>query len=143
MTIVFRIQNPRSENVSFSQFDLWLGNYFLKLPSLLKRAVAFSVPLNLHGSSLQISKPENILYSRRFLRNLKKKVKEKAEQLPDKLDITGMSRISSLIDFDDRYTAPIHGYKDALDYYQRCSSVKFIEDIQIPTLIVNAINDSL
>jgi hypothetical protein len=53
-----------------------------------------------------------------------------------------LSKITTLIEFDDHYTAPIHGYKDALDYYAKCSSIHFINDIKIPTLIVNALNDS-
>jgi len=120
----------------------YLGEQKDNLAKQVNKAVVYSVPLNLHGSSVQISKPENILYSKRFLRNLKKKIKQKALHLPDQLDKKGIAKINSLVGFDDRYTAPIHGFKDALDYYHNCSAIKFVDDIKIPTLIVNALNDS-
>jgi len=107
----------------------------------IKRAVVFSVPLHLHSSCVKISESSNYLYSRRFLKNLKKKIMSKAEQMPDKLDIKGLKNIKTLKDFDDKYTAPIHGFKDAEDYYNACSSIYFLESIKTPTLIVNAAND--
>lgn len=103
--------------------------------------VAFSVPLNLHSSCITISKPSNFIYSKRFLSNLKKKVKAKWHKMPDKIDIAPLKNIETLISFDDHYTAPIHGFKNAVDYYESCSSINFINDIKVPTLIVNAIND--
>jgi predicted alpha/beta-fold hydrolase len=45
------------------------------------------------------------------------------------------------LEFDDRYTAPLHGFKDALDYYTQCSSIHFLKNIKVPTLIINARND--
>lgn len=120
----------------------YLGEQNYELPDQVKRSVVFSVPLNLHGSSIEISKAHNILYSMRFLRHLKKKIREKSALMPDKLSINGLSKIKSLLDFDNYYTGPIHGFKDAIDYYTQCSSIHFLKDIQIPTLIVNALNDS-
>ena len=57
------------------------------------------------------------------------------------LDVTGIDRINTLIDFDDRYTAPLHGFDSARQYYDRCSSIHFVKNIRIPTLIINALND--
>jgi len=57
------------------------------------------------------------------------------------LDATNLENITSLEQFDDRYTGPLHGYKNARDYYQRCSANGFLNTISIPTLIVNALND--
>ena len=45
------------------------------------------------------------------------------------------------MDFDDAYTAPIHGFENALDYYEKCSSRHFLKNISLPTLVVNALND--
>jgi predicted alpha/beta-fold hydrolase len=120
----------------------YLGEQGDNLSELIKKAVVFSVPLHLHGSSQEISKAHNILYAKRFLRNLRKKVKDKAALRPGDLNVDPLSTISTIIEFDDEYTAPIHGYKDAIDYYNQCSSINFISDICIPTLIVNALNDS-
>ena len=106
----------------------------------IKSAVVFSVPLDLHHSSLQIGKNSNILYTKRFLRTLKKKVKEKANYFQG-IDVAALHEIKDLKTFDDRFTAPIHGYMDALDYYKSCSAVFILNEIKIPTLIINALND--
>ena len=106
----------------------------------IKKAVAFSVPMELHSSCLKISKPSNWVYSNRFLNSLKAKVIAKSH-IRQELDIKDIQKIKTLIDFDDRYTAPLHGYSNAVDYYQRCSSVNFLKSIKTPTLIVNAKND--
>jgi len=111
-----------------------------KPPSQIAQAVVFSVPMELHSSCLQISKPTNWIYSNRFLRSLKKKVKAKSEVMPE-LDISGLHNVSTLIEFDDHFTAPIHGFNNALDYYQQCSSIRFVNAITTKTLIVNAQND--
>ena len=57
------------------------------------------------------------------------------------IDISGIDHIKTLKEFDDRYTAPLHGFSGALDYYHQCSSIRFIDSIRIPTLVVNAKND--
>lgn len=110
------------------------------LPSEVKKVIAFSVPLDLYSSCIQISRPGNWVYSQRFLKSLKKKVTDKAVAMKE-IDIDGLNKIKSIIAFDDRYTAPIHGYKDAVDYYTQCSSLYFLDRITVPALIVNAMND--
>src|SRR5262249_50269584 len=101
---------------------------------------AFSVPLDLHTSCLQISKRSNWIYSRRFVRHLRRKVKAKAKVI-EGLNVDEIDQIDNLLDFDNQYTAPLHGFKDAIDYYRKCSSIGFLKGIKIPTLIVNAKND--
>jgi predicted alpha/beta-fold hydrolase len=132
-------------DVSLIGFSLG-GNLTLKYlgeapPSdVVKRAVTFSVPLDLYNSCLKISQPGNYVYSRRFLKNLKAKVKRKAGQM-EGLNLAGIEDIRTLVDFDNRYTAPLHGFRDALEYYHRCSALFFLKGITTPTLIVNAQND--
>jgi predicted alpha/beta-fold hydrolase len=122
------------------------GNLTLKfvgersVDSRVSGVVVFSVPLDLHASCLQIAKPSNWIYSRRFLNNLKRKVKTKAKLMRD-LDITSIDEIGTIMDFDDRYTAPLHGFGSAIEYYTKCSSIHFLSGIKTPTLIVNAKND--
>jgi predicted alpha/beta-fold hydrolase len=106
----------------------------------IKKAVAFSVPIDLHTSCLEIGRPGNWIYSRRFLRALKKKVKAKASIRKD-LDARALHSVKTLMQFDDAFTGPLHGYKDAIDYYTQCSSIHFIDKIAVPTLVVNALND--
>ncbi len=108
--------------------------------SELKGAVAFSVPLNLHTSCLKISQPANRVYAQRFLKSLKEKIKMKAA-VQSALDIQHIDRIKTLLEFDDAYTAPLHGFGHAVDYYTKCSSISFLKNITLPTLLINAAND--
>lgn len=108
--------------------------------SRITKAITFSVPLNLRTSCEKISEPSNSIYAQRFLKSLKTKVISKAALRTD-LDISGIASIRTLKDFDDRYTSVLHGFSNAIEYYEQCSSVKFVEHISIPTLIVNAQND--
>ena len=119
----------------------YLGENGKHLPEPIKKGITFSVPLDLHSSSLKIGEATNFIYSQRFLRNLKKKIEQKVLQMPDSLSMEYFGKIKSLKDFDNFYTAPLHGFKDAVDYYSQCSSLYFLDKIKIPTLIVNARND--
>ena len=85
--------------------------------------------------------PSNRVYHRRFLRRLRQKIINKHPHFPDQLSLEPLRRIRTLVDFDDHYTAPLHGFRDAADYYRQCSSKQFVQDIAVPTLIVNARND--
>jgi uncharacterized protein len=118
----------------------YMGEKGSDLDPIIKKGVAFSVPLNLHTSCIEISKPSNWVYNKRFLNSLKEKVLNKSKQISE-LDPGQLASIKSLLEFDNSYTAPIHGFKDAIDYYEQCSSIRFIESIERPTLVVNALND--
>jgi predicted alpha/beta-fold hydrolase len=106
----------------------------------IKKTITFSVPIDLYNSCLEISKPHNWIYSERFLRSLKKKVREKAAVRND-INIDLLDRIKTLKEFDDHFTGPLHGFRDAIDYYTKCSAIHFIKNIQVPTLLVSALND--
>ena len=119
----------------------YLGEAPADLPPRLRRAVAFSVPCDLACSSRQLSLPSNRLYMERFLRALRAKVREKNRRFPGSLDLSGLDRIRTFREFDDRFTAPLHGFRDAADYWKRNSSRQFLTRIPLPTLLVNAAND--
>lgn len=138
--------NQQYKSISLIGFSLG-GNLTLKYmgetrehPDVIRNAVVFSVPLDLHTSCLKISQPSNWIYANRFLASLKEKVKHKARLMPE-LDTRGLSKIKTLMQFDDVITGPLHGFSNALDYYTRCSSIKFIHNIKVSTLIINALND--
>jgi uncharacterized protein len=120
----------------------YLGEQGMNLHSAVQKAITFSVPLDLYGSSLQIEKPVNYVYKTRFLKSLKNKIYTKAALMPGKFETNPLNKIRSIFAFDDQYTASLHGFKGAMDYYTKCSAIHFISDIRIPTLIVNAKNDS-
>ncbi|TPE40636.1 YheT family hydrolase [Pontibacter mangrovi] len=115
----------------------YLGEDPQLVPVQVKRAVAFSTPVDLKGSAQKISR----IYTQRFLKTLGEKLEQKRQMFPDELDLTDYSVSWSFPEFDDRFTAPIHGFKNAEEYYTRVSSRQFLESIQVPTLLVNAEND--
>ncbi len=132
-------------NISLVGFSLG-GNITLKYlgeaapRGEIKSAVAISVPMDLRTSCEKISRRANWIYANRFLASLKNKVLRKSTMMSG-LDTQGIEKIKTLKDFDDRYTAPLHGFIDALDYYRRCSSVYFLDGIRTPALIINTLND--
>ncbi|WP_026995945.1 YheT family hydrolase [Flectobacillus major] len=119
----------------------YLGEKGENLAPEIKKAVTFSVPLHLSGSSSKMESWQDWVYTRRFNKTLTKKILEKAKYFPEKINTSNISKIRTLRDFDNYYTSQLHGFKDAEDYYHRNSSVFFIDKIAIPTLIVNAQND--
>lgn len=104
-------------------------------------AVTFSVPCDLAGSAARLAEPANRIYMKRFIDSLRGKVRQKMQALPGMLNDYGLDQMRTFVEFDDRYTAPLHGFRDAEDYWNRCSSRQFIPHIQLPTLLVNAAND--
>ena len=108
----------------------------------VSKAVVFSVPCDLEASARELARPVNTIYMRRFLKLLRHKITEKNKLLRHPvLDDTGYEKIRDFKGFDDRYTAPIHGFKNAEDYWHSCSSLQFIPSIQHPCAIINAVND--
>lgn len=107
----------------------------------IKKAIVFSVPLDLSASSKKIADTENWIYTNRFLRSLTKKIKLKAKYFPDEINMANLGKITTLKQFDDEYTSKLHGFINAEDYYAKNSSIIFVENITIPTLIINALND--
>lgn len=125
------------------------GNLLLKylgegrsLASTISKGVAVSAPLDLKGSLARLTEPQNWLYRTKFLIDLKKKLKDKWQRFPEMQGAMELSKITSLLDFDNAYTAPAHGFKDAYDYYANSSSVFYLDKISHPVLILNAKNDS-
>jgi uncharacterized protein len=120
----------------------FLGEEQSETKGLITRAAVFSVPCHLSTSADEINKFQNRIYSARFLRSLKKKMKFKALQFPElEINTNALDSISSIRDFDQAYTAPLHGFAGADDYYSKNSSINFLSGISVPALIVNAVND--
>lgn len=107
----------------------------------IKKGVAISVPLDLAGSCNKISSGENVIYSKRFLNTLKEKVIRKSLAFPGEFPLGLLRKIKTLRDFDEYFTGPLHGFSDAAEYYSINSSLQFLDQIEVPTLILNAQND--
>ena len=108
----------------------------------IKKAVAVSTPLDLSASMQRLSQPDNRIYQIAFLQTLKQKYRQKQRQFPDDLQRNAARAIRSLKDFDDLYTAPIHGYANGQAYYTANSPIDYLDQIKCPTLILNAQNDT-
>ena len=149
MNILDHILSTRDyKSIFLKGFSLG-GNLLLKylgegnqIPTELKGAVAVSVPCNLHDSCKQLLSTKNILYAIRFKGNLLEKLRQKQAMFPEKISNADIKKIKTLMDFDDAYTSKAHNFKNALDYYEQCSSLQFLPNIQVPSLIINAKNDS-
>ncbi|RPE13109.1 alpha/beta fold hydrolase [Chitinophaga lutea] len=119
----------------------YIGEQGAGIPSIVRSAVAISVPCDLKDSSLELEKSHNAIYMKRFIRSLGAKLEAKAQRYPEKISLDRFGEIRSFQQFDDRYTAPIHGFKDAEEYWAKNSSRQFLPDIRIPTLLINALDD--
>jgi predicted alpha/beta-fold hydrolase len=142
------VKNKEYNKIYLKGFSLG-GNLLLKylgegnsIPTALKGAVAISVPCRLDDSLRQLLSFKNIAYAARFKKNLIEKLRAKQELFPTKISDNDIKNIKTLKDFDDVYTSKAHGFKDAMDYYTQCSSRQFLTGISVPSLIINAQNDS-
>lgn len=120
---------------------LYAGRQGSEIPAYVKSVCAFSVPCDLSASSSRLAKRRNKIFMWRFLKDLKVKVEAKASIFPEDVSVEGYDEIKSFQHFDDRYTAPIHGFKNAQDYWKKSSCKPVLKDINVPALLVNAKND--
>ncbi|KAA0989752.1 YheT family hydrolase [Dyadobacter aurulentus] len=151
LDLVIQYANGRGyKTISLIGFSLggnltlkYLGESRHELTKQIKQALVFSVPMDLKACSLAIIKRENRVYMQRFLNTLNPKVAAKAVLYPDRISLSDRKHVKTLYDFDHIYTAPLHGFSGADDYYEKCSSMHFVKNIEVPTLIINAKNDPI
>jgi predicted alpha/beta-fold hydrolase len=118
----------------------WLGESQHQA-DFVDAAVAVSAPLDLAGGGAALSSGLNMIYTRLFLQTLKPKCLAKLGQFPGLFDRNKMLAARNLHDFDDVVTAPLHGYRNADDYWDRASARHVLDDITVRTLVLNAQND--
>ena len=120
----------------------WLGEQADGACAIVKGAVAVSAPVDLHAAAALLDFGyRRAIYTRRFLRSLREKVLAKISRHGLDIAPTAMRACSTFRQFDDIYTAPMHGFKDADDYWTRASSKPWLKNIRVPTLMINAQND--
>lgn len=124
------------------------GNALLKLLGEkggsigLHRAAAISAPLDLAAAGRSLDRGlSRELYTRIFLKTLKKKTFEKIRRQQIPIDALRLKNARTFWEFDDTVTAPLHGFLGADDYWARSSSAPWLRNIRIPTLVINARND--
>jgi predicted alpha/beta-fold hydrolase len=119
----------------------YLGESHQTIPPQIAAAAAVSVPFDLGRGSRHISQGFSRVYERHFIRSLKHKVRGKQTRFPDLIAPGALDQISTLYDFDNHLTAPIHGFTDADHYYRESSSIRYLNKISINTLLFNAWDD--
>jgi predicted alpha/beta-fold hydrolase len=125
------------------------GNITMKLAGELgatgmpevKAFVAVSPVIELEDCMQSIERRENRIYEWNFCRNLQARMRRKARTFPGLFNLDGLWKVWSIRTFDDRYTAPHHGYHGANDYYQRASAMRVIHQVARPALILSAADD--
>jgi hypothetical protein len=127
------------------------GNVVLKLAGelgssasgLIAGVVAVSTPIDLAECARRLDKPVNILYARRFLSRLKERVRLKESLMPGHFNLDTLNLVRTIWEFDDEFTAPSFGFGTAANYYATQSSNQFLENIRVPSLLVQAKDDPM
>jgi predicted alpha/beta-fold hydrolase len=120
----------------------WLGERGATAAAVVRRAAAISAPLDLAAAGRALDRGINrLLYTRMFLSSLKPKSLAKLESFPGLFDAVRLSAARTFREFDDVFTAPLHGFRGVDDYWTSSSSGPWLAHIAVPTLVMNARND--
>ena len=120
----------------------WVGRAGADATNRVSAAAAVSTPLDLMASGIAIDQGFNrLVYAQSFLRTLKPKAIAMERRFPGLLDVKRVARATTMWEFDDAVTAPLHGFAGTDDYWTRASSKPWLRDIALPTLVLNAKND--
>ena len=118
----------------------WLGESQHQA-EFVDAACSVSAPLDLAQGGVSLSRGFNRVYTRMFLQTLKPKCVAKLKQFPGLFDLDALHAARDLYAFDNVVTAPLHGYRNTDDYWDRASAKHVLNDITVPTLVLNALND--
>ena len=121
----------------------YVGEKGNQIDSKIKRVVLISPPLDLNKTLIRMSKGFNWFYNYHFTYLLKAKYLKKCQAHPHVFDRKILKKIKNLKNFDDLITGPYFGFKDALDYYEWGSSIKYIENVKVPVFILQAKDDPI
>jgi predicted alpha/beta-fold hydrolase len=119
----------------------YLGERGGDLHPALRAAAAISVPFDLARGCRHISQGFARVYERHFVASLRAKALAKLARDPGIYDRAAVEGARTLWEFDEAVTAPLHGFRDAADYYARSSSIHFLGGIHLPTLLLSAVDD--
>jgi predicted alpha/beta-fold hydrolase len=109
---------------------------------VVSAVAAVCSPLDLRAGGMAIGRGFNrLVYTRMFLRTMKPRALAKLRQFPGLFDRQALARARDLYEFDNVFTAPLHGFRDVEDYWARASAKPHLRSIRVPALVVNALND--
>jgi uncharacterized protein len=141
-------ENPDSEiyvagvSLGGNMLLKWLGEQGAVATTVVNGAVAVSAPMDLPAAAAVLDFGyRRAVYTSRFLQSLREKVLAKIATHRLAIDSDAVRGCSTFRQIDDLYTAPIHGFKDADDYWTKASSKPWLKHIRVPTLLLNAKND--
>jgi predicted alpha/beta-fold hydrolase len=142
------VERDRLEAIGVVGYSLG-GNLTLKLagdygaahPPQLKAVCAVSPTLDLAACVNALERRANLAYQLNFVRNLRGRMRRKALAWPGRYDLSRLGTVWTVRAFDEAYTAPHHGFRDASDYYHRASALRVVDRIRVPALILSAEND--
>lgn len=131
--------------IGFSMGGTMVVNYLgsENVHEKIKGGLVFSAPFDLKASAENLERGFNRNLERSFLKKWKRKIQLKAEVFPDRFNLEGLEKVSGLGELYSRFLLQVHGYDDMEQYYQRWSSHQYIPKVNVPLLIVNALNDPL
>ncbi len=120
----------------------WLGDHTASIPAEVRAAAAVSTPFDLAAGSRHLERGFSSRYVRFFVRSLREKALAALVRHPMlPIDRDALHRARTFFEFDDAVTAPVHGFRDAADYYARSSSLPVLANIRVPTLLLSAVDD--
>jgi len=125
------------------------GNLALKLageyadcpPPAVRAVAAVSPILEISPCVRALEEPRNVLYQWNFVRDLMRRMRRKDRFRPGLFDLTKLRHVRTVREFDETYTAPCFGFKDAEDYYHRASAMRVIDRVRVPALVITAEDD--
>jgi predicted alpha/beta-fold hydrolase len=120
----------------------WAGEHGGTAVRVVDSVVSVCSPLDLTASGHAIGRGFNRwVYTPRFLRTMKPKAVQKWQQFPGLFDLEAALRAKDLFEFDNVFTAPLHGFRDTDDYWMRAAAKPVMRHIGLPALAINALND--
>jgi predicted alpha/beta-fold hydrolase len=117
------------------------GDYGRDAPTTLKAIAAVSPVMDLPRCVEALERPSNFFYQWNFVRNLKARMRRKAAAFPERFSTEALDRIRTVRQFDEEYTAPFFGFRDATDYYYRAAALRVVDRIEVPALVIVAGDD--
>ncbi len=119
----------------------WLGESGTAAAARVERCAVVSAPVDLMAAGAALEMGVARLYAWHFLVSLRRTALAKVERFPGLAESQAVRRARSLRQFDDAFTAPVHGFRDTDDYWTRASAKPLLAAIRVPTLLLNARDD--
>jgi len=117
------------------------GEYGAHAPKALVGVAAVSPIIEIGECTRALERPGNVLYQWNFVRDLKRRIRRKDQFNPGMFDLSKLDAVTTVREFDETYTAPYFGFRDAEDYYHRASAMRVVDRIQVPALVITAEDD--